>query len=127
MLLLLRGQVAFTAAVIAFAVLVPDIKSYVASKPAFLYSSAALLFFALLVLVCCDDFRRFHPFNIIALGFFVRARGVCLDAGLSCRACSQLSVVSGDRSVHLCANWPVPCRRPDDVRSILPCVAQLLS
>jgi hypothetical protein len=71
----------FTAIIVTLFVAIPPVREYVRKTSALFYASAVFLIVVTMFLVCCDELRRLHPFNMIMLGLFVRtgARG-CLAA-----------------------------------------------
>ncbi|XP_011607286.1 glutamate receptor, ionotropic, N-methyl D-aspartate-associated protein 1a (glutamate binding) isoform X1 [Takifugu rubripes] len=65
--LVLTVQLLVTFSFVAIFTFVDDAKRFVRQYPYLYYVSYAVFFVALIVLSCCGDFRRKHPWNLIAL------------------------------------------------------------
>jgi len=73
-------QLAITVGFIALFVYQPDVKLYSRQHPEMWWIAFAMTFVLLIVLACCNDFRRRHPLNIILLGLFTICEGFMLGA-----------------------------------------------
>lgn len=69
--MVLTVQLLVTFSFVAVFTFVDDAKYFVRRNPWTYYVSYAVFFVALIVLSCCGDFRRKHPWNLVAL---VRSR-----------------------------------------------------
>ncbi|KAJ6661475.1 hypothetical protein lerEdw1_014384 [Lerista edwardsae] len=65
--LVLTLQLSVTLAFVAVFTFVKDVKDFVRSNVWMYYVSYAVFFVSLIVLSCCGEFRRKHPWNLIAL------------------------------------------------------------
>lgn len=65
--LVLTVQLMVTFSFVAVFTFVDDAKKFVRQYPWLCYVSYAVFLVALIVLSCCGDFRRKHPWNLIAL------------------------------------------------------------
>lgn len=65
--LVLTVQLLVTFSFVAVFTFVEDAKEFVRQYPWLCYVSYAVFLVALIVLSCCGDFRRKHPWNLIAL------------------------------------------------------------
>lgn len=65
--MVLTVQLLVTFAFVAVFTFVDDAKVFVQRNPWTYYVSYAIFFVALIVLSCCGDFRRKHPWNLVAL------------------------------------------------------------
>ncbi|KAJ0044173.1 hypothetical protein NL108_008772, partial [Boleophthalmus pectinirostris] len=65
--MVLTVQLLVTFSFVAVFTFVDDAKYFVRSNPWTYYVSYAVFFVALIVLSCCGDFRRKHPWNLVAL------------------------------------------------------------
>ena len=73
-------QLAVTVGFIALFVYQPDVKMYSRQHPEMWLIAFAMTFVLLIVLACCNDFRRRHPLNIILLSLFTICEGFMLGA-----------------------------------------------
>ncbi|XP_036371867.1 glutamate receptor, ionotropic, N-methyl D-aspartate-associated protein 1a (glutamate binding) [Megalops cyprinoides] len=65
--MVLTVQLMVTFSFVAVFTFVDDAKMFVRRNPWTYYVSYAIFFIALIVLSCCGDFRRKHPWNLVAL------------------------------------------------------------
>lgn len=65
--MVLTVQLMVTFSFVAVFTFVDDAKKFVRQYPWLCYVSYAVFLVALIVLSCCGDFRRKHPWNLIAL------------------------------------------------------------
>lgn len=65
--MVLTVQLLVTFAFVAVFTFVDDAKEFVQHNPWTYYVSYAVFFVSLIVLSCCGDFRRKHPWNLVAL------------------------------------------------------------
>ncbi|KAJ8335111.1 hypothetical protein SKAU_G00407500 [Synaphobranchus kaupii] len=65
--MVLTVQLLVTFSFVAVFTFVDDAKKFVRKNPWTYYVSYAIFFVALIVLSCCGDFRRKHPWNLVAL------------------------------------------------------------
>lgn len=88
---LVAMQVAFTFAVVAGFLFIPGVKSYVQDAFGLFLASTIILIVVASMMVCCDELRRLHPFNLIALGLFT----LSISFFLGCFSCylDTLSVI----------------------------------
>lgn len=71
-------QLAVTMGCIALFVCVPTIASFSQDHPGLMGGAFVMSFFLLILLVCCGDFRRRWPLNIVLLGLFTLTEGFVL-------------------------------------------------
>lgn len=88
MFLVLTVQLSVTFAFVAAFTFFKGVKGFVQRNVWTYYVSYAVFFISLIVLSCCGDFRRKHPWNLVALvgvggtgdtvgGFGVQGRWMC--------------------------------------------------
>lgn len=65
--MVLTVQLLITFSFVAVFTFVDDAKDFVRANPWTYYVSYAIFFVSLIVLSCCGDFRRKHPWNLVAL------------------------------------------------------------
>lgn len=65
--MVLTVQLLITFSFVAVFTFVDDAKYFVRRNPWTYYVSYAVFFVSLIVLSCCGDFRRKHPWNLVAL------------------------------------------------------------
>ena len=65
--MVLTVQLMVTTSFVAVFTFVDDAKMFVRRNPWTYYVSYAIFFVSLIVLSCCGDFRRKHPWNLVAL------------------------------------------------------------
>lgn len=65
--MVLTVQLLVTFSFVAVFTFVDDAKYFVRRNPWTYYVSYAVFFVSLIVLSCCGDFRRKHPWNLVAL------------------------------------------------------------
>lgn len=65
--LVLTIQLSVTFSFVAIFTFVKDVKGFVRRNVWTYYVSYAVFFISLIVLSCCGEFRRKHPWNLIAL------------------------------------------------------------
>ena len=73
-------QLAVTVGFIAIFVYQPDVKMFSRQHPEMWWIAFAMTFVLLIVLACCNDFRRRYPLNIILLSLFTICEGFVLGA-----------------------------------------------
>lgn len=74
------AQLAVTSAFIALFVYEENVKMYSRAHPEMWWIAFAMTFILLIVLACCNDFRRRWPLNIILLGLFTLCEGFMLGS-----------------------------------------------
>lgn len=74
------AQLAVTVGFIALFVYNKDVKLYSQTHPEMWWIAFVMTFVLLIVLACCNDFRRRWPLNIILLGLFTLCEGFMLGA-----------------------------------------------
>lgn len=67
MFLVLTLQLSVTLSTVAVFTFVGEVKGFVRDNVWTYYVSYAVFFISLIVLSCCGDFRRKHPWNLVAL------------------------------------------------------------
>lgn len=67
MFLVLTLQLSLTLSTVAVFTFVKEVKGFVRENVWTYYVSYAIFFISLIALSCCGDFRRKHPWNLIAL------------------------------------------------------------
>jgi len=77
---ILMVQLAITVGFIAVFLYVPEVKRFAAENTWLLWVAMAMTFVLLIVLACCNDFRRRWPLNIILLLLFTLCEGFLLGA-----------------------------------------------
>lgn len=77
---ILMVQLAITVAFISLFVYEPNVKLYSREHPEMWWIAFTMTFVLLIVLACCNDFRRRWPLNIILLGLFTACEGFMLGA-----------------------------------------------
>jgi len=77
---ILMVQLAITVGFIALFLYIPSVKQFTAGNPWVLWVALAMTFVLLIVLACCNDFRRRWPLNIILLLLFTLCEGFLLGA-----------------------------------------------
>lgn len=65
--LVLTLQLSVTLSTVAVFTFVGEVKGFVRENVWTYYVSYAIFFISLIVLSCCGDFRRKHPWNLVAL------------------------------------------------------------
>lgn len=65
--MVLTVQLLVTFSFVAVFTFFDDVKYFVRRNPWTYYVSYAVFFVSLIVLSCCGDFRRKHPWNLVAL------------------------------------------------------------
>lgn len=65
--LVLTLQLSVTLSTVAVFTFVAEVKGFVRENVWTYYVSYAVFFISLIVLSCCGDFRRKHPWNLVAL------------------------------------------------------------
>lgn len=73
-------QLAITVGFIALFVYEPKVQMYSRQHPEMWWIAFAMTFVLLIVLACCNDFRRRYPLNLILLGLFTLCEGFMLGA-----------------------------------------------
>lgn len=91
---MLTIQLSVTFSFVAVFTFVKDVKGFVRKNVWTYYVSYAVFFISLIVLSCCGEFRRKHPWNLIAL---VGEIGAALHEGLEGLAGSQEKPPKGGR------------------------------
>lgn len=64
---MLTVQLSVTLSTVAVFTFVGEVKGFVQKNVWTYYVSYAIFFISLIVLSCCGDFRRKHPWNLVAL------------------------------------------------------------
>jgi FtsH-binding integral membrane protein len=77
---ILMVQLAITVGFISLFVYEPNVKLYSRQHPEMWWIAFTMTFVLLIVLACCNDFRRRWPLNIILLGLFTACEGFMLGA-----------------------------------------------
>ncbi|CAH1774340.1 unnamed protein product [Owenia fusiformis] len=77
-------QLSVTIAFICFFLYVPAVQQFSAANPALWYVAIAGTFVCIIVLACCNDFRRKTPWNLIMLMVFTLFESWLLGAVASC-------------------------------------------
>ena len=77
---ILMVQLSVTVGFIALFVYEPNVKMYSRQHPEMWWIAFAMTFILLIVLACCNDFRRRWPLNIILLSLFTLCEGFMLGA-----------------------------------------------
>lgn len=73
-------QLAITVGIIALFVCEPNVQTYSRAHPEMWWIAFAMTIVLIIVLACCNDFRRRWPLNIILLGLFTLCEGFMLGA-----------------------------------------------
>lgn len=84
--MVLTVQLLVTFSFVAVFTFVDDAKYFVRRNPWTYYVSYAVFFVSLIVLSCCGDFRRKHPWNLVAL---VRTNTEQISLGLPSSFCEH--------------------------------------
>lgn len=98
--MVLTVQLMVTFAFVAVFTFVDEAKTFVRYNPWTYYVSYAIFFVSLIVLSCCGDFRRKHPWNLVALvGIFStgkqKRKQKLLSSGILSSSCAwNLQILS---------------------------------
>ncbi|XP_066481934.1 protein lifeguard 1 [Tiliqua scincoides] len=106
--LVLTLQLSVTLAFVAVFTFVKDVKDFVQSNVWMYYVSYAVFFVSLIVLSCCGEFRRKHPWNLIALSIltlslsymvgmiagYYRTEAVIMAVGITAAVCFTVVLFS---------------------------------
>lgn len=92
---ILMCQLAVTVGFIALFVYEPSVKMYSRHHPEMWWIAFVMTFVLLIVLACCNDFRRRWPLNIILLGLFTLCEGFMLGSVSSLYKVCLLSMDAG--------------------------------
>jgi len=88
-------QLAVTASFIALFVYEENVKKYSREHPEMWWIAFAMTFILLIVLACCNDFRRRWPLNIILLGLFTLCEGFMLGSVASLYRSEDVFIAAG--------------------------------
>ncbi|KZS20187.1 protein lifeguard 1 isoform X1 [Daphnia magna] len=92
---ILMVQLAITVAFISLFVYEPNVKLYSREHPEMWWIAFTMTFVLLIVLACCNDFRRRWPLNIILLGLFTACEGFMLGAVSSLYRSEDVLIAAG--------------------------------